>query len=265
MTRNWIFLRGLGRHSAHWGHFIDEFQKRFPQDQIEMMDLRGNGEFAHSPSFTSIEDNVRDLRSRSRFLREKGENLYLMAISMGAMVATEWAHQHPEEIAGLVLINTSDKGSSNFFERLRPANYQNFLNLLVARAHSIRLEKEILQITTNEIPNREQWAEKFAGLPVTLKSNWLKQLWAASSYRFPDHKPKTEVLLLASRKDRLVSSTCTENIAHMWALKPHMHPTAGHDLPLEDGAWICQEIQNWSSSLQNQNGIEIPSARMTLP
>lgn len=243
-SRNWVFLRGLGRHSVHWGHFIQEFQKQFPQDAIELLDLRGNGELAHSPSLTSIADNVRDLRSRSRLLQQ-AEPLHVMAISMGAMVATEWAHSFPQEIAGLVLINTSDRGSSTFFERLRPNNYQTLLRLLLSRSSATQIEQEILNITTNHLPDRQTWAEKFAQAPATSKSNWLRQLWSAGQYHFPDHKPKTEVLLLASEQDRLVNVHCTEHIAEMWALKPHIHPTAGHDLPLEDGAWICQEVQNW--------------------
>jgi pimeloyl-ACP methyl ester carboxylesterase len=246
MSRHWVFIRGLGRHTEHWGSFIGEFRKQFPEDQIELMNLRGNGDLAHSPSLSSIGDNVRDLRARSQFLRDE-HPLHLLTISMGSMVGIEWAHQFPHEIAGLVTINTSDKGSSSFIERLRPQNYQYFLSLLLRGATPLNIETEILKITTNLLPDRKHWAEIFAKTPATTRSNWLRQLWAASSYRFPEHKPRTEILLLASEKDRLVNPICTQNIAEMWALKPHLHPNAGHDLPLDDGAWVCQEIHNWLS------------------
>ncbi|MGZ5280572.1 MAG: alpha/beta hydrolase, partial [Pseudobdellovibrionaceae bacterium] len=216
MSRHWIFLRGLGRHAKHWGSFVDEFRKTFPEDQIEFLDLRGNGEFAHSPSLISIQDNVRDLRSRSLFLRDE-HPIYLMTISMGAMVGIEWAHTFPHEIAGLVTINTSDRGSSSFFERLRPGTYPHLARLLALGASPLDIETEILKITTNRFPDRKKWAETFARTPATARSNWLRQLWAASSYIFPDHHPKTEILMLASLQDRLVNSICTQNIAEMWS------------------------------------------------
>jgi alpha-beta hydrolase superfamily lysophospholipase len=250
--RRWIFLRGLGRHSLHWGSFVLQFQTAFPEDQIELLDLRGNGKFAHSPSFTSIADNVRDLRARSQLLHF-GEPVYVMAISMGAMVAIEWAHVYPHDIAGVVGINTSDKGSSSFFERMRPGNYQHLLKLLLGRKTDLEIEKQILQITTNRLRGLETWAQKFSEFPLTEKSNWLRQLLAASSYHFPEHKPRTEVLLLGSTQDRLVNCVCTQNIAQMWALNPHLHPTAGHDLPLEDGAWVCHEVQNWLKLIEDHS------------
>jgi pimeloyl-ACP methyl ester carboxylesterase len=244
MSRHWVFIRGLGRHSGHWGPFVAEFRKWFPEDRIELMNLRGNGDLAHSPSLGSIADNVRDLRARSQFLRDE-QPLHLLTISMGSMVGIEWAQQFPQEIEGVVAINTSDKGSSSFFERLRPANYEHFVSLLLRGATPLQIENDILKITTNLLPDRQHWAEIFAQTPATSRSNWLRQLCAASTYHFPEHKPRTEILLLASEKDRLVNPVCTKNIAEMWALKPHLHPSAGHDLPLDDGAWVCQEIQNW--------------------
>ena len=44
-------------------------------------------------------------------------------MSLGAMVAVDWAARHPEELAGCVLINTSLRPFSPWYQRLRPANY----------------------------------------------------------------------------------------------------------------------------------------------
>ncbi len=250
--RRWIFLRGLGRHSVHWGSFVLQFQNQFPDDEIELLDLRGNGQLAHSPSFLHISDNVRDLRARSQLLHN-GQPVYLMAISMGAMVAIEWANLFPADIAGVVCINSSDKGTSAFYERLRPANYQAFFKLLTTRPTPLAIERRILQITTNHLQNIDNWAQKFAEHPLTTKSNWIRQILAASSYHFPEHKPRTEILLLGSVRDRLVSSHCTQNIAKQWAMNPHLHVSAGHDLPLEDGEWVCQEVQNWLAQIRDHH------------
>lgn len=242
--RNWIFLRGLGRHSIHWGPFIDSFRKLFPEDSIELLDLRGTGRLAHSPSYLSISENVRDLRARSLTLPEKG-SAHLLTISLGSMVGVEWAHRHPDEIKGLVTINTSDRGSSPFFDRMRPHNYLPLLKTLTTSSDPLKVEEKILDLTTRNLKTKTDWARTFAQAPLTNKSNFLRQLMAAGTYRFPEHKPRTEILMLCSQGDQLVNPRCTQMISEMWTLKPHTHPEAGHDLPLEAPDWVCEEISNW--------------------
>lgn len=244
-SHQWIFLRGLGRNSVHWGPFVDEFQKCFPKDEVELLDLRGNGNLAHSPSYLSITENIRDLRARSRFIQQ-GSEVHLMTISLGSMVGVEWARTFPNEIAGLVTINTSDRGTAHFFERLRPANYLRLLKFLSRRDKDHKeIEAEILKTTTNLLPDRDHWAEIFAKSQPTSKVNFSRQLAAAGTYEFPQQKPKTEVLMLVSNGDRLVHPNCSKRIAEMWTLKVHEHPDAGHDLPIDDPHWICEQVRNW--------------------
>lgn len=242
-SKKWIFLRGLGRHSGHWGHFVDDFKQAFPDDEVEFLDLRGNGSLSHSPSWVSIEDNVRDLRQRSLFLSQ-GEPVYLMSISLGAMVATEWAHRHPDEIEGLVLINTSDRGTSSFFERLRLKNIYHALPLFLKNKTGIEFEKKILEMTTTN-PELQHWAQVFSKMSTTSKQNLIRQLIAASRYYFPDHKPKTEVLILCGEQDQLVNPICSKRLAKMWTLTPHCHPQGGHDIPLQDPKWVCDQVRLW--------------------
>jgi pimeloyl-ACP methyl ester carboxylesterase len=243
--RHWIFLRGLARNSDHWGPFKVAFQSHFPQDKIELLDLRGNGSLAHSPSYASIADNVRDLRARSHFLQE-GRKVSLLSISMGAMIASEWARRHSDEVQELVLINTSERGSSKFWERLRPFSYPRLAKILLHQETSPEIELDILKITSH-LADKEKWSKIFAKSPSTTRMNFAKQIFAASRYEFPRHKPKTDVLILNSAKDRLVHPSCSENIAHLWHLRVHTHPTAGHDLPLDAPDWICDEIARWHS------------------
>lgn len=242
--RSWIFLRGLARHSVHWGPFIDVFKKHFPNDEIELLDLRGNGEFADSPSFVSVEANVKDLRARSKFLKA-GKKVHLLTISFGSMVGTEWAELYPEDLESLTIMNTSDRKSSYFFDRLRPQNYTNILKLVVQGKDQQSIEKNIMSLVTNAPEKYKDWTEKFSQHRLTSKSNFTRQIIAASSYHFPDHKPKTDVLILASEKDHLVNSACSKRIAEMWKQKAHFHPTAGHDIPLEDPEWVCEELERW--------------------
>jgi pimeloyl-ACP methyl ester carboxylesterase len=43
-----------------------------------------------------------------------------------------------------------------------------------------------------------------------------------------------------SEKDRLVSSHCSQNIAKKFDASCFTHPTAGHDLPLDEPEWLTQ-------------------------
>lgn len=247
--RRWIFLRGLARHSGHWGPFLDHFKKTFPQDEIELLDLRGNGILAHSPSWLSIPDNVRDLRSRSQFV-QAGHPVNLLTISLGSMIGVEWARLFPEEVESLVTINTSDKGTSRLYERMQPHNLKTLVHILGNTKTNPFIEKEIMHMTTTAEPEggEGEWAKAFGTIMATSRTNFFRQLIAASRYRFPQQKPKTDILMLCSDGDRLVNPVCSKRIAQMWTLNPHVHPTSGHDIPLQEPQWVCDEIKHWIES-----------------
>lgn len=247
-SRKWIFIRGLGRHSVHWNPFLEVFKKNFPKDEVELLDLRGNGSLSHSPSCLSITENVRDLRSRSKFIHQ-GEEVHLMTISLGSMIGAEWAHRYPDEVSGIVMINTSDRGTSSAFERMRPAHFLKMLSYLQKKKNRIELEKEILRESGLAISEIDKWAEIFARTPATKSINLARQLLAAGTFELPDHKPRTEVLLLCSEGDRMVHPQCTKRIAEKWVLKAQVHPTAGHDLPTHDPTWVCSQIKNWFQTI----------------
>ncbi len=248
MGRSWIFLRGLGRNSVHWGPFLDHFRKAFPEDQIELLDTAGNGNQSDRESFRTLAENIVDLRARSQFIRE-GRKVHLLTISLGSMIGFEWASQFPNEISGMVAINTSHS-ESWFFERLRPGNYLSLIKTALYRHDSAHRESEILMMTTNMLQEKDRWTKIFSQAPETQFSNFMRQLLAARNYRLPNQKPATDILLLCAQKDRLVSCECTKAIGKFWGLDVQVHPEAGHDLPLDDADWVCQQIQSWLSGSQ---------------
>jgi predicted alpha/beta hydrolase family esterase len=54
------------------------------------------------------------------------------------------------------------------------------------------------------------------------------------------------LLLLASQRDGLVDSRCTARLAQRWHAALAKHERAGHDLPLDDGAWVAEQVGRWS-------------------
>jgi pimeloyl-ACP methyl ester carboxylesterase len=53
------------------------------------------------------------------------------------------------------------------------------------------------------------------------------------------------VLILSSRQDGLVHVNCSLAIASRWKCPLQLHPTAGHDLVLDDPDWVIKEVQRW--------------------
>lgn len=243
----WVLLRGLARESAHWGGFRASLSAGLGGAAVETIDLPGSGRFraARCPlDVASIVETCR-VEAQRRGLRRP---LDLVAISMGAMVAIEWARRFPAEVRRAVLINTSVRPFAPFHRRLRPASYGAVLRALVARDVVTR-ERTILQLTSNDPLVRDAIAPDFAAIarlrPVT-RANALRQLLAAARYRGPAAPPACAVLLVASTHDRLVDVRCSQALAQAWGVPLVQHPRAGHDLPLDDAAWLVERIREWA-------------------
>lgn len=245
-SKRWILLRGLGRHSSHWGEFLPRFQRQFPNAEIETLDLAGNGTENARKSFLKVEDYVEDLRSRSQLLK-KGK-VSLLAVSMGAMVAANWAEKHPREIGDLILMNTSDSLESYFFERLRPTNYLALLNILRKPDDLFHREKTLLQLTAGELPHLDRIAEVQSKFPPTSAENFLRQLYASSRFGFPKSQPVRRSLFIVAEGDGLVHPNCSKRLAARWGAPLRAHPRADHDLPLIDPDWVVRQVSDFVGS-----------------
>jgi pimeloyl-ACP methyl ester carboxylesterase len=171
---------------------------------------------------------------------------HLLAMSMGAMVAAHWAERHPGEIARCVLISTSFGGFSPLWHRLRPRAWPVLLEILLAPTAE-RREGLVLEITSGRAQTQGQvvrdWTAIRRSRPVSA-ANGLRQLIAAARFQAPPAAPAA-TLLLAGAGDRLVHPDCSRAIARRWGCPLRIHPEAGHDLPLDDGAWVAGAIRAW--------------------
>lgn len=245
----WIFLRGLARESAHWGGFVADFEQALPGHAVVALDVPGNGQLRHLPSPTTVAGMVAACRAA---LAQQGlaPPYHLLAMSLGAMVATEWARVAPGEVEGCVLINTSLRPFSPFYHRLRPRNYAALLGLVLRPRPPEAIERVVLRLTSRRAeehargPLLAQWVGVRRARPVA-PANALRQLLAAARYRAPPSPPSPRTLLLASLRDGLVRGDCSAAIARAWQVPLALHPSAGHDLPLDDAAWVVQQVQRW--------------------
>jgi pimeloyl-ACP methyl ester carboxylesterase len=243
----WILLRGLIRDSRHWGDFPQRFADGLGGATVVTLDLPGNGVLNALDSPTTIAGMVATARAE---LRRRGvaPPYRLFAMSLGGMVATAWADAHPHEIAAAVLVNTSLRPLSPFWQRLRPAAYPTIARMLL-NPDARHGEAAILQLTSSRAAERsvvlDDWILWRDTHPVS-RANALRQLAAAVRFRAPRRAPAMPILMLVGLGDRLVDPRCSQHLARRWSCALAEHPDAGHDLPLDDPDWVVDQVRAWT-------------------
>ena len=241
----WILLRGWAREARHWGHFPDDLRAALPGAEVLALDLPGNGALSGRRSPATVAEIVEVLHDA----HQTGDGrVYLLGLSLGAMVCVEWAKRYAGEVAGCVLINTSLRPFSRFYERLRPQAYATIVRHALFPTNSERREAAILRLTSASACADgtlvAAWAAYANERPVS-RANVLRQLLAAARYRASASPPPVPLLVLASRGDWLVNPACSISLARAWQAPFAIHPDAGHDLTLDDGAWVTAQIAEW--------------------
>lgn len=262
-----VLLRGLTRGAWHWQAFPALLRQTFPNEQIVTPEIAGTGYRSAETSPSSISDMVADIRGQLSAQKINGRhqrpNLTLIGVSMGGMIAAEWAHQYPEEVEQLHLINSSFACFSKPWQRMRPAAFVFLSGALWYLAQSPDvLEDRILKLSSN-LPIRPElkhsWQAFARQNPISL-SNGLRQIEASSQYWGMPTPPIEQVTLYASKGDRMVDPGCSKRIAEHWQMPLLQHPWAGHDLSLDDPKWLIQQLKeqiNLRSALVDISGTSI--------
>jgi pimeloyl-ACP methyl ester carboxylesterase len=240
----WVWIRGLGRESGHWGSFIDDFKETYPERRLVFLDLPGAGDNLDIDPPLNLSAMVPLLRSQLR-AKIGSEKFHLLGISLGAMLVMEWLHLHPDEVESAVLINPSSKRHSGFLERLRWTAYKPLFDALTAPNRRKR-ELAVLELVSNKPENYKevagQWAKIARDRPMKPASVF-KQLVAAARYSPPEsYPPGLPVLVLVSLGDRMVEPRCGLELAKAYGWETKTHPWGGHDLPLDDSQWVINAI-----------------------
>jgi pimeloyl-ACP methyl ester carboxylesterase len=250
LGKNWILLRGLARESAHWGDFVPLLQTTFPDAKITTLDLPGTGCFYRDESPKTIKAIAETVREHTLEMGLLQQPVTILALSLGGMVTWEWLQSYPDDICGAALLSTSFAGLNPFYERLRWQIYGKFFALMMQR-DPYKRELAIVQLVNNSRERdgqiAQEWEQIQRARPVSLK-NMYHQMLAAATYQPSPTKPIQPVLLLNSTGDRLVAPACSETIQKKWGLDLRTHLWAGHDLTVDDGAWVALQLKEWMVS-----------------
>lgn len=238
---NWLLLRGLTRDQRHWGEFPELATTRLG-DTIATIDPPGFGTQNATPSPRTISAITDDIRAR--FDRGTG-NWSVLGISLGGMIAMDWCSRYPGDFHRCVLINTGAKDVASF-RNFKPGTLPVFAGRAFRSDYAH--ESSVLRLSSNQ-PRAtldrvaREWALYQRDARPTMTSV-LSQALAGATFTLPQ-RLSTPLLILASKRDRLASYRMSERIAERYGAPIRLHPTAGHDLPLDDGPWILDQISQW--------------------
>ena len=238
---NWLLLRGLGRVKEHWHLFPSKLESLDSTETILTLNLPGIDDSSENTpwSIAEITEQV-----RLKWLKQKTKGDWgVIAISLGGMVAIDWCHRYPDDFKKCVSINSSSR-SSSLFRRLLPYAMLTILKAITTRNLRKR-EAIILELTTSlqtiDKPLLDKWEEILND--KKLHKVFCSQIFAASRFNLPE-KLSTPTLFLAAKNDQLAHYTCSEDLAVHFDKPICLHPTAGHDLPLDDPDWIVEQIRS---------------------
>jgi pimeloyl-ACP methyl ester carboxylesterase len=245
----WVLLRGLSREQAHWGGFPTELARVMPGARIVCVDLPGAGVLHEQPSPWRVEAMV-DACQRQLAGQGVAPPFRLLGLSLGGMVAAAWSRAEPQAVAGLVLVNTSLRPYSPPQRRLRLATLPRLLWPLVS-GDALALERAVLHLTSQQPEQHadvlQAWLQIRQTRPVSA-ANTVRQLAAAARYRWSGPAPAMPVLVLRSAGVGLVDPACSQRIAQAWQAALRSHPSAGHDLALDDGPWLAAQVAAWAAA-----------------
>ncbi len=237
MVQPVVLLRGLARERAHWGDFPTTLAQQ-SRRLVLCQDLPGMGQFYQEQSPADMARLAELMLPRIR--RQHPGPWHLVAMSLGAMLAVQLAALAPQQVASLVLINTSAGALTPFYQRLRWQQYPKVLSAFFAPV--LQRERLILQLTSQHWkPQQLLQAVDIARHRPVLRRNVLRQLMAASRFSLPV-KPQCPLLLLSSGADQLVNPVCSQRLAEYWQVPHQQLPDAGHDLVLDAPGWLLGQL-----------------------
>lgn len=244
----YLFLRGLGRNQFHWGHH--ESYKKELGHEVYFLDLPGFGLNFKKKSPLKILEITNELKKEWDLIsaRHPESKKTLVSVSLGGMVALDWANRYPQDWEELILINSSASDLSPPWERLRPKNYFRLLKIFLS-SNINYIESVIFEMTCNmkdDVQKKKrikEWVVIAKRYPL-LRLNFLRQLFAAMRFKSPE-KINQKALVLTSRKDQFVSSKCSERIQKKYNFSIQYLENAGHDAAVDEFEEMIKAIKNF--------------------
>jgi pimeloyl-ACP methyl ester carboxylesterase len=248
----WLLVRGLTRERRHWHEFPRLLAEHSPLARIELLDLPGAGTEAGRLPLPSVSWMARDIARRWRPAEPGQEAVWgLVGLSLGGMVALELCRLFPRRFARAVIINASSRLTAPL-GRLQPRAALVLLRAALTADPLLR-ERRVLDLTsTLPAAERARYARLSAEVaretPVARRT-LVAQLLAAARFLPPAPSAiDARLAFVCSRGDAVVNPRCSHDLAAWYGSPCEEHPSAGHDLPLDDPVWLCERIMTFAAA-----------------
>lgn len=248
----WLLLRGLARESEHWFDFPVRLSRALGV-KVVSLDLPGCGSLWQETAPLTVHANARHVAGRVRHaygVPERGWGV--LGLSFGGMVASALCDAFPSWWSHVVFVNSSCR-LSPYAERIRPTGALELLRITTLRDATER-ERAVYRLVSSQ--SDEPTVELGLRHPVR-RSTVVRQLAAAARFTpsaraQPAMRPRA--LVLSSDNDRLVNPRCSARLAQFANAPLYTHPTAGHELTLDDPEWVIARIKRWLDASSGNNG-----------
>jgi pimeloyl-ACP methyl ester carboxylesterase len=242
-NKAWLGLRGLVRGNGHWGGFPEKLLQTDPRLEFELLEIPGNGTRFQETTPLQVSKVIQAIQEKSELLK-KYQSVNLLGLSLGGMISMKWAELYPHQINKLIVVNSSLSQFSPFYRRLIPNAYRAIIKIIPTHEHHLR-EKYIFDLISNNTKESMRYLTEASFFskshPVKL-SNFFRQLYLAQQIQIYPEKIKAKPIILFSRNDHLVHYSCSLVIAKTFSWKHFEHPTAGHDLAIDDSPWLIEKL-----------------------
>ncbi|GAA4663747.1 alpha/beta fold hydrolase [Gordonia humi] len=234
----WVLVRGLTREQRHW-HDLPIILAELGE-RVTCIDAPGFGTEHTRRSPSTIREITDDMRDRLPFAHE---DRAILGISLGGMVALDWCSRYPYDFSLCAVVNTLARDVFRPKYLTRGA----LTVLALRRFRSLRgHERAVAQLTvaSASVDSEElvrQWVNFHHDAPPT-EASVRAQALAGLRFRLPETLP-TPLTVVAARGDRLADHRMSQHIAERYEAQMFLHPWAGHDLPVDDPAWLCSVLQ----------------------
>lgn len=247
----WLLLRGLARESEHWFDFPVRLSHALGA-KVVTLDLPGSGALWQESAPLTVQATARHVAGRLRHVYGVPERPWgVLGLSFGGMVANALASAFPSRWSHVVLVNSSC-GLSPSAERIRPEGALELLRITTLRDVTER-ERAVYRLVSSQSDKaleRIVQATRELRHPITRRTV-LRQLAAAarfspsSNFHPLAHPLRQHTLVLCSDNDRLVNPKSSARLAAFLDAPLYTHPTAGHELTLDDPDWVVGRIKRW--------------------
>jgi pimeloyl-ACP methyl ester carboxylesterase len=169
-----------------------------------------------------------------------------LGLSFGGMVATALCELFPTWVSHLVLVNSSS-GLSPSIERIHPSGAVELLRIAAMKDARERERAVYTLVSSVRGDTLERCVERAveAGLRHPIRRTTVARQLAAAARFTPSGKALGRVLVLTSENDRLVNSNASRRLAEFFGAPLRVHPTAGHELTLDDPQWVVSHLRAW--------------------